>query len=847
MKFSLKTPAAAAGSQSVVKRIMRNTTLLAVIPLAIGALALSSFAFRSASTSLQERSEAQLVAMRSGQTDTIREYFTQLGNAMSVASSSPTVVEATKNMVINFGQLKLRAEKQMPMQREAVAKFYGEAFSAQYAKKTGRSPQQLRELLASLPDETVAAQYLYIATNKAAVGKKNELANADDGSDYSKAHASVHEQFTALYEKYGFYDFFIADPSTGNIVYTYFKEIDYGTSLTRGPYSQTALAKAFDAAVKSGKKDATWLSDYEPYYPSYEDQAAFMSVPIMENGRMVAVLITQVPIDNINKTMTFSGNWENVGLGKTGQTYLVGKDTAPRSISRRMAAEKEAYLEALKGVLPEAQIKAMTVAGSDIGLRRSDAEGVRRAVAGDTGFAEYTDQLGKTVLGSFGPVKVFNQQFGLVAEIERDEALLSVDLFLRNLMFAALGTLALVGGLAYVLAAASAKSIADPVAHLKATVQKLQGGDFDARAKLETQDEFGELGGALDKLLDDRLATMNLAQKENDSLNNSVIDIMQVVGTIATTKDLGMKVPVGEDITGAISDALNMLTDETGRVLRNVSNVSSDVATASEAVRSTSEFANAASNREQFEVGRAAIELSAAAEALTGMADRAKLANEGADRAVKAAQDALTTVESTVKGVAQSRDLIRETEKRIKRLGERSQEIGQVVTIIQAIAERTGILALNASMHAASAGEAGRSFAVVADEVKRLSESAREATSQIGRLVTAIQTETSDTVVTMNQAITQVVEINRLADEAGRQVQRNQHETEQLAGSVREIARTSIEQAQVGTALQERARIIQEASGETSKQLAAQATETAKLVLYSKALIDEVSVFKLPD
>jgi methyl-accepting chemotaxis protein len=180
--------------------------------------------------------------------------------------------------------------------------------------------------------------------------------------------------------------------------------------------------------------------------------------------------------------------------------------------------------------------------------------------------------------------------------------------------------------------------------------------------------------------------------------------------------------------------------------------------------------------------------------------------------------------------VARSRDLIRETEKRIKRLGERSQEIGQVVSIIQGIAERTGILALNASMHAAAAGEAGRSFAVVADEVKRLSESARESTFQIGRLVTAIQTETHDTVIAMNHAIAQVVEISRLADAAGQEMRRTQDETEALAADVRDIARTSSDQAKVGVALQERARIIQEASGETARQLSLQANETLRLV-----------------
>jgi methyl-accepting chemotaxis protein len=167
------------------------------------------------------------------------------------------------------------------------------------------------------------------------------------------------------------------------------------------------------------------------------------------------------------------------------------------------------------------------------------------------------------------------------------------------------------------------------------------------------------------------------------------------------------------------------------------------------------------------------------------------------------------------------------------------------VAIIASIAERTGILALNASMQAAASGESGRSFAVVADEVKRLSESARDATTQIGQLATSIQTETSDTVKAMNQAIAQVVEISRLAERAGDGMRRNQEETEALAANVRDIARTSSEQAKVGTALIERARIIQEASGETERQLSLQADETVKLVESAQSLLDEVSVFKV--
>jgi methyl-accepting chemotaxis protein len=170
-----------------------------------------------------------------------------------------------------------------------------------------------------------------------------------------------------------------------------------------------------------------------------------------------------------------------------------------------------------------------------------------------------------------------------------------------------------------------------------------------------------------------------------------------------------------------------------------------------------------------------------------------------------------------------------------------------VVGIIRDIAERTGILALNASMQAAAAGPAGRSFAVVADEVKRLSESARAATVEIGDLVGAIQSETGETTVAMNQAISRIVQVSRLAEDAGGGMLRTREQTDALAATVRDIARTSSEQAKVGAALQERARIIQEASNETARQLSLQAAETLRLVECAKALMREVSVFRLSE
>ena len=180
--------------------------------------------------------------------------------------------------------------------------------------------------------------------------------------------------------------------------------------------------------------------------------------------------------------------------------------------------------------------------------------------------------------------------------------------------------------------------------------------------------------------------------------------------------------------------------------------------------------------------------LASAAGAMNTISELARTCNTAAENAINTTHTALITVTSTVKGINSIRENIHETEKRIKRLGERSQEISRAVNLINSISERTHILALNASMHAASAGEAGRGFAVVADEVQRLAENARDATSQIATLVSNIQVETADTVGTMNKVITQVVEGTKLAEEAGVQMERTKDTTEELVESVREIA-----------------------------------------------------------
>ena len=430
----------------------------------------------------------------------------------------------------------------------------------------------------------------------------------------------------------------------------------------------------------------------------------------------------------------------------------------------------------------------------------------------------------------------------LEAELEKTKEL-SADAIQvsNNLMLGTIGA-----GLVILILTALGiyRSITRALNALEQTIDKVNKGDASARTLMMTQDELGNLGRSFDTLLDERIATLEAKTKENDSINNSAINLLQSVFALSE-KDLTSRADVSDDIVGTIASSVNQFADETAQTLAEVQEIAGQVRGAAEATQQQGLLVQTGADRDRALLETMGATLSTATRQMNEVAQLSTASGVAATRTSDATKAAQAAVEGTVRGMDSLREVISETEKRFKRLGERSQEISSAVALVNTISERTHVLSLNASMQAATAGEAGRGFAVVAQEVQRLSDSSRQATGEIAKLVSNIQSETNETLITMNRLISDVVAQTELARRAGHEMTQTQAATGELVGLVQRIAAFSVQQQEMAQALQKNVQGMNDGTTQTSSAIAQQTDATNTLVQFAKRLNDSVGQFKV--
>lgn len=847
------------------KKMLLGSALLAVVPVLVTGGLVAGIANYIGKASVEAQAREQLISIRDSKKQQIENYFRILEQQVQSYAHDLTIISAMKDFRLAFTDFLEQSsgeqgsiDEALNEYRQALRDYYEDDFAHEYNRRSASKAPDMLPVADKLGENAVALQFFYIALNDNPPGYKDELQAAEDGSDYTRLHARYHPHLRDIVGHFGFYDVYLIDADSGEIVYSVSKKIDLGTSLIDGPFADTALAKVFAAANaggeahtageehSAGKAHFAVLQDFAPYLPLYHGQAGFIASPIIERGKKLGVLVLQLPIDRINDIITNEGSWEFAGLGNSGETFIIGSDFNLRNDRRGLLQDTQAYLADLKKAgTPPATLQAIEKNRTSIGLHKIATATARSAIRGVYGVDVVTNYQGRQVLSAYGPLDIEGLNWGILAEMDTAEAFAPVQRLTTGILQGAGPAAIAILVLGLLVGWFFVGGIARPIRRLSETVEEIGRGNFTARAQIKTGDELEAFGVAFNNLLDERLTQLETAERENERLNNAVIELLKATAKLSQ-RDLTVRVPVTQDVTGPVADAINLMANETSKVLSDVRRIAEQVEQASEKVRRQGGIVSDVAATERVEIDNAINELAAAAQTMKRIAETAQRSNDIAGRAMQTTQTALETVTTTVDGISNIRETIHETEKRIKRLGQRSQEINVTVDIINNIAERTHVLALNAAMQAAAAGEAGRGFAVVAEEVQRLAESSRNATSQISTLVKNIQVDTADTMATMNRTISEVVQGSELAERAGSQMQETQQTTSQLVEAVQEIARDSAAQAQVSANLQERGNKIHRGTLETNRELEEQTVQTSQLVQYAKQLLEAVRMFKLP-
>jgi len=334
------------------------------------------------------------------------------------------------------------------------------------------------------------------------------------------------------------------------------------------------------------------------------------------------------------------------------------------------------------------------------------------------------------------------------------------------------------------------------------------------------------------------------AEAENRRNQEAILRLLNEMGDLADG-DLTIRAQVTEDITGAIADSMNYTIDELRALVQGVNNAAIQVTQKTAQAQSISAELLGAAERQSREIEDTTAQVLQVSRSISEVSSTAEEGARVAQRSLAAADKGRSAVQNSISGMNDIREQIQETSKRIKRLGESSQEIGEIVELISDITEQTNVLALNAAIQAASAGEAGRGFSVVAEEVQRLAERSGEATKQIGAIVKTIQADTQDAVAAMEKSTQGVVEGAKLSDAAGQALTEIDFVTKNLAQLIQAISQATHTQADATNKVAQNMQDILEITRQTTRGTQQAAGSIRDLAAVAQELKSSVSGFKL--
>jgi PAS domain S-box-containing protein len=571
----------------MLKRLSIGTKILiAFVSIAILAVAVVGLvSYQLGSRTLEEESFNKLTAVREMKAGQISDYYQLIVDQIITLSEDRMVIDAMRafDASVHTVETEIGITDADRYWMDAELRRY---YADEYLERL--IPNLLEEAAVSdywpQDEDTRLMQSIYIAGNPHPTGFKHLLDNPGDGSSYSQAHELYHPVIRDFLERFGYYDIFLVDVDTGgHISYSVFKEVDYGTSLLEGPYSETNFAEAYRAARDADDPNFVELVDFDPYAPSYNAPAAFIASPIFDGDVKIGVLVFQMPIDRINNIMTSHQNWSDVGLGNSGETYLVGDDFLLRNQSRFLIEDSENYFNMIEeiGVPLETRAKIRNF-DSTIGLQEVKTEGTQAALSGETGTDIFPDYRGVPVLSAYKPLDIPGMNWAIMSEIDREEAFAAI----RALGIRTFGIVVILIVGIVVLAVVFSRTITRPLEELTAAADELATGNLDVEVRCTDQgDEVGVLACRFDSMrvsmkdlienLEERVAERTAElERATERVRSIIENASDAIVTIDSDQNIVLFNPEAERTFGytqeeVVGKPLTMLMVEESRAIHS--------------------------------------------------------------------------------------------------------------------------------------------------------------------------------------------------------------------------------------------------------------------------------------
>lgn len=665
---------------------------------------------------------------------------------------------------------------------------------------------------------------------------------SDNEAGLTKTYSEISKKIDTFLSKYvdvfGYYDIFLICSKHGHVMYTDAKESDLGTNLSTGELKNSGLAQVWEKTVSTNKPV---LVDMSWYGPSNEP-AMFIAAPIHNNnGEIISVAALEIPTKQIDQIMQ-----ERTGMGKTGETYLVGADFKMRSNS---------FLD------PEGHSMKASFSGS-VEKNGVSTKATKEVFQGREGEEVIVDYNGKNVLSVYSPIEITDGlTWAIIAEIDESEAFAAAD-NMRNLALMIMAGMAVfIGFVGYMIA----KGISNPVRKISNAAKEISLGDVNVEVNHQSGDEIGELASSFNQLIDSQKIKVEAAKKiaaghfekvelasDKDDLSiafNKEVDVIyeliheletqiedskngdlsrraeaakfqgkwkELVEGINSILDAVIKpiedgsnvlaVMASGDLTARvtneykgdhrkITDSINQLGDSLENVLTQINEAVAATASAATQISSSSEEMAAGAQEQSAQSNEIAVAVEEMAKTILETTNYATNAAENSEKAGKVAKEGGDVMLQTISGMNKIADVVSEAAGTVEALGANSDKIGEIVQVIDDIADQTNLLALNAAIEAARAGEQGRGFAVVADEVRKLAERTTKATKEIADMIKTIQTDTHEAVNSINRGNSEVLSGKELAAKAGKSLEEIISSSNNVLSSITQVAAASEEQS----------------------------------------------------